>query len=235
MSRQFLLPPPLPLLLLLLLLVLLPPVLSSIPAARVWTLSWSGHKMVELDTVPAASRTECGVRCARRQGCSATAYKSTDTSHTCRLLGCEAGWQAFDSSCYWLETTAKTWVSGFFDCVFNKRANYTSILSAAENAFVKSLADSRGVSRLHLGLRRDEDGDTWQDRSPVGYTNWADGEGDDPLSDDDDDDDVDDDDDDDDDDSVIVASMMASEGGAWADNSSDGEFAYVCKRGRVLP
>ena len=102
-----------------------------------------------------------------------------------------------------------------------KNAKITSILSEQENTFIKNLADSNEIARLYIGLQRTDSGLIWQDRSPVVYTNWAEGEGNDspnPLT-----------------MSMVVGSMMASEGGTWADNEFTVQYPYVCKRPKVLP
>ena len=153
----------LPLLLLLLLLLLLPAVLPSpVPAAQFWMLAWSNHQMTVLASVPASSRTECGVRCARRQGCAASSYDATATPLTCRLLACEDGWTAFSGNCYWYGATASDWLAAeIIHCSIERMSHLVSVLSAEENAFVATLATAQGATRLHIGLQRQDSGFVW--------------------------------------------------------------------------
>ncbi|XP_043219500.1 regenerating islet-derived protein 3-gamma-like [Amphibalanus amphitrite] len=214
----------LPLLLLVLLLVALPPTLSSpVPASRFWLLAWSDHKMTVLASVPASSRTECGVRCARRQGCAAASFDPSSASLPCRLLACQTSWVGFDGQCYWLATAGKNFLEARIICTGEQQSVLASIHSGAENDFVKSLAESKGVDRLYLGLSRANSNPfQWEDASPVDYLNWGAGEGS---------------------DSTVfflqffpfAATLIASQGGTWADNLCLDVYPYLCKRSRVLP
>ncbi|XP_043219439.1 C-type lectin domain family 17, member A-like [Amphibalanus amphitrite] len=211
------------LLLLLVTAVAVPPTLSSpVPAARVWMLAWSDHKMTVLASVPASSRTECGVRCARRQGCAAASFDPSSASLPCRLLACQTGWVPLEANCYALFSNILSWTDASVACVNAAGGHLVSIHSEVENLFVDLLADLHGVPRLHLGLINDGSGQHWVDGSPLDFTKWSAGEGSDVpgaengfLP--------------------VTASLLAAEGTAWADNSAGDAYHFMCKRERVLP
>ena len=211
------------LMLLLVLLLLLPAVLPSpVPAAQFWMLAWSNHQMTVLASVPASSRIECGVRCARRQGCVASSYDATATPLTCRLLACSPGWVPLNADCYVLLSNQLSWLDANVVCIDQLSAHLVSVHSPLENLFVDLLADLHGMPRLHLGLLADGNSQQWTDGSPLDFTNWAAGEGSDvpgqdtgfqPVS----------------------ASLLAAEGSSWADNSAADVYHVMCKRTKVLP
>ncbi|XP_043219499.1 lectin-like [Amphibalanus amphitrite] len=197
-----LLPQPPLVLLLLVTAVAVPPALSSpVPASRFWMLAWSDHKMTVLAS-----------------GCAAVNFDPSVTPLPCRLLACEEGWEPFDSNCYYYGASATDWLTAeVIHCNIERASRLTSIHSAEENDFIKTLADANGASRLHIGLQRSDRGFVWVDQSPFSYTNWNEGEGNDlPVL-------------------PITVSMAASVGGMWADNPMTDVFPFVCKRARVLP
>uniref|UniRef100_S4RGZ4 C-type lectin domain-containing protein n=1 Tax=Petromyzon marinus TaxID=7757 RepID=S4RGZ4_PETMA len=94
---------------------------------------------------------------------------------------CWNGWQPYGRHCYFIFDGslggATTWPEARQECEIVHRSHLASIHSRADTEFLLRANFTR-YHNLWIGLGRDERavGWSWADDTPVGYTNWADGE-----------------------------------------------------------
>ena len=91
---------------------------------------------------------------------------------------CPSGWARFNSYCYLVRTTIKTWHQAQAYCrATARKAELVKINSAEENEFVLKLVNqrARSLKQVWIGLKWDSSVNKflWSDHSVPGYTNWA--------------------------------------------------------------
>ena len=93
-------------------------------------------------------------------------------------LTCKDGWTGFNLNCYKFTEKRGNWHECESECK-EMNSNMSSILSKAENEFVKSLAKRNKKNFVWLGAKKQEEPPkkfVWTDGSPFDFTSWMKGE-----------------------------------------------------------
>ncbi|XP_061416055.1 macrophage mannose receptor 1-like [Lethenteron reissneri] len=136
---------------------------------------------------------------------------------------CWDGWQPYGRHCYFIFDGslggATTWPEARQECEIVHGSHLASIHSRADTEFLLRANFTR-YHNLWIGLGRDELlGWSWTDDTPVGYTNWADGEPNDMMH-----------------EEAFIESCVEfyHQDGTWNDQDCEQKRGFICRINQVI-